>query len=219
MKLKLILANLDGLEPAIAALYEKDGDTFKLKIEGEVPDVEGLKTKNAELLDETKRERAQRVAAEKALADAETERQKQSGDFQALYETSQAELTREREAHASAMGKIREKDVSTAAMGLASSLTRDTARAALLQKEAASFIKYGETGVTYEMGGIPVTQEKVVEHIKSAYPFLVDGNPAGGGGAPGGAGGAGATSGNMGGTKADRIAAIAAKHPELASKD
>lgn len=151
----------------------------------------GLKAKNAELLGETKAEREKRQALEKTQAEAEAERQKQAGEFRELYEKTQADLKAEREQSAQFRGTIAKRDVDAAAASLGAELTRDTAKAAILQEQAGKFAKHTDTGVVFEIGGVQVDRAKVLEHLRAQYPFLVDGNQAGGGGAPGGGGGAG----------------------------
>ena len=73
------------------------------------------------------------------------------------------------------------------AQRIALGLTKDTQRAELLTEKAAQMAKYGESGITFEIGGVAVDETKVTEHLKAAYPFLVDGSGATGSGAKGGA--------------------------------
>lgn len=214
MTLKLELASLDGLDATVATLYKKDGDKFVLDVEG-LPDVSGLKRKNDELLAETKAEREKRQALEAEQAKAAEEAAKKNGEFQSLYEKTQGDLAKERETNAAFRETIRQKDISAAAQAIGSQLTRDTARAGLLAKEASPFIKHTDEGIKFEIGGVPVDEAKVLEHLKTTYPFLADGNQAGGGGAPGSGGGAAHKAGDFGGDKSERTAAIAAKFPEL----
>lgn len=214
MALKLELASLDGLDDTIRALYKKDGDKFRLQVDG-LPDVSGLKAKNEELLAETKAEREKRQALEKAQAEAEETAAKEKGQFKELYEKTQADLAKERENNAAFRETIRKKDVDGEALKIATELTRDTSRAGLLQQQASQFLKHTETGVQFEIGGVPVERTKVLEHLKEAYPFLADGNQAGGGGASGSDGRAATDKGNFAGSKDERTAAINAKFPEL----
>jgi len=151
----------------------------------------GLKAKNGELLSETKAEREKRTALELQQTEADAERQKKAGEWQELHNKSEAALKTEREANAAFRGQIAKRDVDAAASGIASELTRDTKRAALIAKEVAAFAKSGENGVTYEIGGVAVDRAKIIEQITADYPFLVDGNQSHGGGADGGGGGAG----------------------------
>jgi hypothetical protein len=51
--LKLEIESLEGLDDSLKPLYEEKGGKFSLKVEG-LPDVSGLKAKNAELLAEKK---------------------------------------------------------------------------------------------------------------------------------------------------------------------
>ncbi|KAA0970303.1 hypothetical protein FPY71_07200 [Aureimonas fodinaquatilis] len=189
MPLKLVLDSLDGLDDTTRALYsEKDGK-FRLDVEG-VEDTEGLKRKNAELLAETKSEREKRQALERQHEEAEQARQREAGEFKTLYEKSQTDLEKERNDNRTFRQTIQDRDREAAAASLASELTRDTARAALLKKEALAFAEFTDQGVQFKIGGIQQDKAKVLEHLKTQYPFLVDGNQSNGGGANGGSGGA-----------------------------
>lgn len=189
MTLKLELASLDGLDDTTRALYtEKDGK-YRLDVEG-VEDVSGLKAKIAELMGETKTEREKRQALEREKEESEAARQKEAGDFQKLYEKAQADLEKERNDNRTFRQTIQDRDREAAAAGIASELTRDTARAALLKQQALAFAEFTDSGIQFKIGGIQQDKAKVLEHLKSQYPFLVDGNQANGGGAGGGGGGA-----------------------------
>ena len=176
----------------------------------------GLKAKVDELLGETKAEREKRKALEAAQSEAEEARAKEKGEFKSLYEKTQAELEKERAEAVKYRQQVREKELQGGAAQIAGELTRDTARAALLAKEAQALMKHSDEGVQYEIGGVSVDRAKVLDHLRTSYPFLADGSQASGGGATGGNGGAGTKSqGNMGGSQAERQAAIAAKFPDL----
>ena len=150
----------------------------------------GLKAKNAELLGETKAEREKRQAIEKERAEAEEERQRQNGEHQKLYETELQKRQRLEQEMQEYRATIAKRDVEAATGKIGSELTRDTAKAALLAKEAAAYAKHGDDGVAFEIGGVVVDRAAVLDHLKSSYPFLVDGNQSNGGGASGGSGGA-----------------------------
>lgn len=220
MTLKLELDALDGVDEAVRGLYkEKEGGGFVLDVDG-LPDVSGLKKKVAELIGETKAERDKRLALEKSQEDAEADRKRKAGEFQALYEKSQADLEKERQAAGTYKQQIREKEINVASRTLAAELTRDTARAAVLADIVSKHIKVADDGAetSFEIGGVTIERAKLLEHMKAQYPFLVDGNQANGGGAPGGNGGAAPvkSAGDFGGSKEERQKAIAAKFPDLA---
>jgi hypothetical protein len=214
MALKLTVDSLDAVDEPLRALYEEADGKFRLKVEG-VEDVAPLKAKINELLGETKAERDKRRALEEAQAKLDEERAKEKGEFKSLYEKTQAELEKERQAASTFRQQVVQKQLEGAASTMAAELSRDTARASLLAKEAAAFLKHSDDGVQYEIGGVSVDRAKVLDHLRTSYPFLVDGSQASGGGAFGGGGGAGKSTGNMGGTPAERQAAIAAKFPDL----
>lgn len=183
--LKLIVDSLESVDEQFHKLYvEKDGK-FHLQVDG-VEDTAGLKNKVAELLNETKTERDKRVALEQAAKAAEEARQKEQGEFKALYEQTQSELEKERNSIREYRETIQKKELESEALKLASSLTKDTGRLNLLKKEAMGYIKMGEDGAQFEIGGIKVDADKIKAKLSEEYPFLIDGNPASGGGASGG---------------------------------
>lgn len=149
----------------------------------------GLKTKVDELLKEKKTVSQKAHELEEAVRTAKEDERKKNGQYQELYETA----VRERD---EAIAQVAERDanerkmaISIAANGLAMGLTKDKARAELLAEKAEQFAKYSKSGITYEIGGVPVDAAKLTEHLKSKYPFLADGSGAAGGGATGGTNG------------------------------
>jgi hypothetical protein len=83
--LKYELETLEGLDAAQHGFYEKNGDSFRLKVEGlEIPDVSGLQKKVDELLGEKKAEAAKRKEAEETARKAAEEAARKSGDVEAV---------------------------------------------------------------------------------------------------------------------------------------
>lgn len=172
----------------------------------------GLKSKVSELLGETKAEREKRQALEQAQQQADEERQKEKGEFKSLYEKAQADLEAERENARKFRQTIQQKELESAAASIAGQLSRDSKRAELLKKEAMQYAVYTDNGVTFEIGGVEVSADKLIEKMTEDYDFLVDGSQASGGGAPGSRNGSGAaTKGKPDGTKAERAAYFAQK--------
>lgn len=86
MTLKYQLDSLEGLEPAVAAMYEEKDGKFVLKVEGipQPEDTTGLRNKVEELLREKKDEKARREQAEEAARVAAEEAARKNGDTEAL---------------------------------------------------------------------------------------------------------------------------------------
>lgn len=84
--LKFQLDSLEGLEPAVAAMYEEKDGKFVLKVEGipQPEDTSGLKAKVEELLREKKDEKTRREQAEEAARIAAEEAARKNGDTEAL---------------------------------------------------------------------------------------------------------------------------------------
>lgn len=90
---------------------------------------------------------------------------------------------------------IKSKTLDSEAQRIAGSLTKDTNRANLLMQQIRNRLSLdGENFSVLDESGKPTisTIEELTGQIKTAYPFLVDGSQATGGGAQGGSGGAAA---------------------------
>lgn len=146
----------------------------------------GLRAKVDELLKEKKSVSARAAELEAEKNAAEEARQKEKGEYRELFEREQKGKAELQQQFAEYKAKIQKNEIGIAVNGLAQTLTKDTSRAELLAEKAAQFAKHTESGITFELGGIPVDPEKVAEHLRSKYPFLVDGSGAAGGGATGG---------------------------------
>lgn len=145
----------------------------------------GLKSKVEELLGESKSAKQKaRELEERQAAEAEA-RAKEKGEFKELYEREQKAKAELAEKYSTFEKRIQQKEVEAAALSLAAEKTRDAKRMELIKKEVAQFAKYTDDGVKFEMGGVEVDKAKVLEHIETNYPFLVDGNNSTGGGATG----------------------------------
>lgn len=155
--------------------------------------VAGLKAKNEELLAEKKR-----VQAEKERIDAEARTEKEriaqeNGQFKELYESQKQEASQLRKTIEEMNQSVARQKIQSEAQRLASSLTKDVARAKLLEKEISQRLSLveGEVKVLDDSGQLTVsTLDDLSATIKQTYPFLVDGSQAQGGGAARSQGGA-----------------------------
>lgn len=155
--------------------------------------VQGLKAKNEELLAEKRRAQQEK---EKIDAEAKAERERiaaENGQFKELYESQKQEATQLRQTIEQMNQAVAQQKVQAEAQRLASSLTKDVARAKLLEKEIGQRLQLvdGEVKVVDESGQLTVsTLDDLSATIKQSYPFLVDGSQAQGGGAARSQGGA-----------------------------
>jgi len=175
-------------EEEIREAAEKSSKTYSEEEVQKMIDeqVSGLKNKVEELLGEKKSASQRAKELEEEQKRQEEERLQEKQQFKELYEREQKTRQQLLEEHEELKRSIRQQKIGEAALKLASELTRDTARGELLQEKAAQYAKYEEDGgVTFELGGVPVDQDKVVNHLREKYPFLVDGSGATGGGAAG----------------------------------
>jgi hypothetical protein len=151
----------------------------------------GLKKKMDELLGEKKSATQKANELEAANRTADEERQKEKGEFKELYEKTQAELEEERNSNKTWKEQLQQRDIKEKASRIGNDLAKsDTKRAEVLADYVGRYAKHDGETVTYEIGGIEVTADKLKEHLTMEFPFLVDGNGSSGGGATGARGGA-----------------------------
>ncbi len=91
--LKLEVDNLDAIDEPLRSLYEEKDGKFRLKVEG-IPDADGLKKKNNELLDELKGYKRAQKEKEDALAKEREELLAKSGDVEALRKSYDEKMTK-----------------------------------------------------------------------------------------------------------------------------
>jgi len=180
--------------------------------------VSGLKSKVEELLHEKKTVAQRAKELEEAQKQAEMQRLQEKEEFKTLWEREQQAKKELQEKFEQFSKQVQQKEVELAANGIASQLTRDTKRAELLKEQIAKYARYTDEGVKYEMGGVEVGEDKVIEHLRTEYAFLVDGSQASGGGASGTTGGGAAAKKRSEMTPAEKVAYIKQHGPEAYRK-
>jgi hypothetical protein len=163
-------------------------------------ELERLKKHHGTLLDETKTAKQRAKELEDAKAKAEQESLKKSGEFQKLWETEaekaariQNELDAERDNWRKERQAVQQKEIGAESVKIASSIAVDDSSLELLTEQVQKFAVYTENGIEYQVGGVSVPKEKVIEMLTEKYPRLVKGSGATGGGATGGNRGGGAS--------------------------
>ena len=231
MSLKYKIDSLEGLDETTSALYEKDGDGFKLKVDG-IPqgeDVSGLKAKVDELLAEKKAAAQKAKEAEEAAKKAAEEAARKNGDVEALEKSWQEKLTKresELQAQLDALnGSVTTMTVDNVAVKLANEIAVQGSADILIPHIKSRLAAEERDGqfvtVVRDAQGKP--SAATLDDLKNefannaAFAPVIVGSKASGGGASGGNGGSGggAATGNMGGSKQERQKAIAAKFPDL----
>lgn len=229
MALKYQIDSLEGLDDSVKSLYTEKGGKYVLGIEG-LPDtgeLDGLKKKVDELLNEKKEANKKAKEAEEAAARAAEEAARKSGDVAAL-EKSWKDRLAKREAELSAQieqlnGNITSLTVGQTATKLAAELAVQGSADVLLphiSSRLKSELRDGKAvTVVLDKDGKPsaMTVDELKNEFVSnkAFAPLIAGSKASGGGADGGGQGGGAAKGNFGGSKTERVAAIKANFPEL----
>ena len=168
-------------------LAEKFKETLDKTLEERIAEeVAGLKAKNDELLAEKKA--AQRAKDElDAKARAEKERYAQeNGQYQELYESQKQEANSLRQKIEEMNQQVARQKVQSEATKLASTLTKDVAKAKLLEEKLSQRLTLmdGEIRVTDDSGQLTVSSiDDLVSTVRADFPFLIDGIQATGGGA------------------------------------
>lgn len=168
-------------------LAEKFKETLDKTLEERIAEeVAGLKAKNDELLAEKKA--AQRAKDElDAKARAEKERYAQeNGQYQELYESQKQEANSLRQKIEEMNQQVARQKVQSEATKLASTLTKDVAKAKLLEEKLSQRLTLmdGEIRVTDDSGQLTVSSiDDLVSTVRTDFPFLIDGIQATGGGA------------------------------------
>lgn len=146
----------------------------------------GLKAKLDEVLGEKKSAAQKARELEQRQAEEEKSRLAEKEEFKTLWEKEQEEKRSYQDKLSALEQRIKDAEIGKASASIAGQLSSDTKRAALLAEKAAKYIAYNDDGtVSYEMGGVAVGQEKLVQYLREEYDFLADGKNSTGGGAPG----------------------------------
>ena len=182
--LKFEIESLEGLDEGVKAHYEQKGDKFRLKVEGIDP-ADELKEALRKERDERKAAKDRLAEFERMQSEAEAKRLEETQQFESLYKNTKTELERKAQELEEFRRKIADKERGEVAGQLVNSLTRDTARAELLKKEALAYIQHTADGVVISGPDGTMTAEQLGRFLAERYPFLVDGNQASGGAAPG----------------------------------
>lgn len=189
--LKFEVDSLDGLDDGVKSLYEQKGDKYRLKVEGIDP-ADELKEALRKERDERKAAKDKLAEFERQQSESEAKRLEETQQFESLYKNTKGELEKRTNELEEFRRKIADKERSELAAQLTGTLTRDTARAELLKKEALAYIQHTADGVVISGPDGTMTAEQLGKHLAERYPFLVDGNQSTGGGATGSKTGGGA---------------------------
>lgn len=149
-------------------------------------EVSALKLKNDELLQEKQKlAKTKQQEIEQAKLEAE-QKAKENGDFKHLFESQKTEAEQLKQQLADMQNNIKQQTIASEAGKIAARLTKDTNKAQLLQQQITQRLTLvdNEIRVTDESGQATISSvDDLANNIKTAYPFLVDGTQANGGGA------------------------------------
>lgn len=189
--LKFEVDTLDGVDDALKSLYEEKNGKFRLKVEGIDP-ADELKEALRKERDERKAAKDKLSEFEKAQAEAAQKSLEERQEYETLYKNTKGAFDKQALEFEEFKRKLADKERGELANELATSLTRDTARAELLRDKALAFIAHTPDGVVISGPDGTLTADQLKSHLAERYPFLVDGNQSSGGGAAGSKSGSGA---------------------------
>jgi vacuolar-type H+-ATPase subunit I/STV1 len=158
--------------------------------------IEGLKSKNDELLGETKKAKNQKREAEELAKKEAEDAARANGDHEQLYKSSEEARLKLQNEHNDLMGSIANEKRDNAAMKLATELA-DGYNAEILSEAISKRLKWadGSIKVTDENGALTVStldELKTIFKNNERYASLLKGNQSSGGGASGGSNSGGA---------------------------
>lgn len=152
-------------------------------------EVLGLKAKNEELLSESKKYKSTAQQLEEAQRAKEEQRAKEQGEYKHLFESKEKELEELRASVESERKRVEESEKNRAVLGIAADLVKsDERKRKTLEHILKDHVSYAEGVSKFLLNGQEVAQGVLIDHLKSAYDFLIDGSPAKGDGALGGGG-------------------------------
>jgi hypothetical protein len=189
--LKFEIDSLDGVDESLKSLYEEKNGKYRLKVEGIDP-ADELKEALRKERDERKAAKDKLAQIEKDQAEAAQKSLEERQEYETLYKNTKSAFDKQAQDFEEFKRKLADKERGELATELANGLTRDTARAELLKKEALAFIQHTTDGVVISGPDGTLTVDQLKSHLAERYPFLVDGNQSSGGGAAGSKSGGGA---------------------------
>jgi len=155
-------------------------------------EVSGLKSKNDQLLAEKKAKQREAEEAQRMAQQQAEEKAKAENDYKQLFEAQKSEADTLREQMQKMQQDAVQARINAESGKLASGLTKDTAKAALLQQQLSQRLTIVDDEIrVMDKGQLTVsTLDDLTNSIRNDYPFLIDGSQAAGGGAVRSEGGA-----------------------------
>lgn len=190
LKFKLSKEEFEKLSDALKAEYTAVGDDYQLSVDG-IDD-------GKELKEALRKEREERATAKKRVKELEDEQAakdqaalEKNKEFETLYGNEKKAREDAEKKYGDLKTSVADKDRTAEAMKVVSTLTKDAGKAELLKQQALGSIIATPEGEIKMNGpdGESWDATKLTDHLKTTYPFLVDGSQASGGGAGGGQGG------------------------------
>lgn len=200
LKFKISKEDFDQLEETIKGFYEEKDGEYQLKVDGiqteSKPDeslkeeLQKLKDKHEEFLNETKTAKQEKQRLERELEEMKNKKAHDSGDFESLLKSSETKRQELETKYNELQQKIAEEKLDHEASKIANKIGNTPENSELLTYFVKQRLKYTDEGlkVTDEKGNatISTVDELEKEFTESnRYAALVKGSQASGGGATG----------------------------------
>lgn len=196
--LKLQVENLEGIDTSLHGFYEESNNGYRLKIDGELPDVSKLENTLKKVRDESKEYKTKLSELERLRDEAEKKTLEEQGKFKELSAKDREERLKYEQKFNELVQKISTSKRDLMVRELAASLTSDGLEQEIIARFAQDFVK---------IEGEEVSYTKDIEDLKKDLAKFVR-NKANDAWDKGNNGGGGNQAGKPVGTKAEQIAYI-----------
>ena len=190
--LKKKLKSLDGLSDEVKKLYKEVDGEFLLQIDGDSDtEIQALKKKNTELLDELKSGKRKKADEDDAAKKAAEDKAREAGDFKSMLTSAQEKIKALEDNRDDMIQKSNSQKIDQSVISLASKLC-DGTNVDIMKQCLLPRLKVNAEGkvvVLDKSGGETVfSQDELVSSIQKdpTYASIIRGTQSKGGGATGG---------------------------------
>lgn len=146
-----------------------------------------LKAHNEKVIGESRSAKLKATELEAATLKATEDRLKQAGDYEALMKLAQDKADDYDRKNAELESTKKASALNKESSLIGNELSKDVERSEALSGWAKQYISVNDSGeIEYNVDGIAVSRDKVIELLSSKYAWVVDGPDSSGAGAQGG---------------------------------
>lgn len=179
--LKLRVENLEGIDTSLHGFYEESDDGYKLKIDGEFPDISKLENTLKKVRDESKEYKTKLSELEKSRDEIERQKLESEGKFKELSAKDREEKLKYEQKFNELVQKISTSKRDLMLRELAASLTSDGLEQEIIARFAQDFVKIEGEEVSYTKD-LDDLKKDLAKFVRSKATGTNDkGNNSGGG--------------------------------------